>query len=178
MSKLRDKFAAINKLADEIENNDNEFLAAIESLGFHLANPEAALKGQQWGKLGALDLLNTDEYFGQLMSQPNKQAAIDFVFQTIDTLDNGLAGFEQYNKLGDDTKRKLQFAFQKARKVEDIAFTLSNFGLSGAGFKVSSVEELGVKLASSNLNVNSSLRSLLSNPNAKEILETLSKLFK
>lgn len=135
MSKLRDKLATL-VLAEDVQapgQTDDDFLSAIQALGFQLSNPEQALRGQQWGKLGALDLLNTDGFFGQLLGYTDKTQAVNFIFQTIDTLDNGLGEFPQYNKLGDSTKNKLKMALMKNRKVEDMAFTLSNFGLKGSG---------------------------------------------
>ena len=175
MSKLRDKFALL-KIADDATTQepgktDQDFLNTIQGLGFTLNDPEQALRGQQWGKLGALDLLYTDNFFGQLMGYTDKNEATKFVMDTIETLDSSLSDFPQYNKLGDATKNKLEMALSKNRQVADMAFTISNFGLKGSGNGVIANDKGTIKTASQS--VDAIIAELA---NLKSILSASTKL--
>jgi hypothetical protein len=121
-------------------DSDEAFLNAISACGITLANPESALKGQKWGKLGAFDLLNTNDFANQIMGAGNTQAAAKLVMDKVDQLDSALGGFEQYNKLGDTARKTLQVRMQQAKNPTDIVFLLSNSGLKGSGMSVAGLE--------------------------------------
>lgn len=141
MSTFKKRLAEVRsmrKVAEgDVANDKQAFLDALSGLGINFpGGNEKVLDGHQWGKIGVLDIL-AGPLSQQFLAAGAGQGQVDFLKQKIDEFDAALAQWSNtfYNKLGEDTIKKLTNALQRNKDATKGLFTITNFSQAGSGNK-------------------------------------------
>lgn len=134
----------MRKIAEgDIANDKQAFLQALTNAGVNFpGGNEKVLDDHQWQKIGVLDII-AGPLANDFIAAGAGQGQVDFLNQKVQEFDGALGQWSNtfYNKLGEDTIKKLTNALIRNKDASKGLFTVVNFSQAGSGNKkISAVE--------------------------------------